>query len=60
MYAIILLRSAVHNDCGHESVGARAARGGDLESLSICNKPEYECESQEETGHMNHYQGSMI
>lgn len=44
MYAIILLRSEVRNDCGHESVGARVARGGDPESSSVCNRPGYECE----------------
>jgi len=60
MYAIILLRSEVRNDCGHESVGARAARGGDPESSSVCNKPGYKFESQEKKGHMNHYQGSVI
>lgn len=41
MYAIILLRSDVRNDCGHDNVGARAARGGDPQSSSVCNKPEY-------------------
>lgn len=60
MYAIILLRSEVRNDCGHESVGARAARGGDPESSSVCNKPEYEFEGQKKSKDMICYRGSMI
>ena len=60
MYANILLRSDVRNDCGHESVGARAARGGDPQSSSVDNKPVYSFESMDKKEHVNNYQGLMI
>ncbi len=37
--AIILLRSEVRNDVGRESVGARAAKGGEPQSSSVCSNP---------------------
>lgn len=60
MYAIILFRSDVRSDCGHESVGARAARGGDPQSSNVCNKPVRGLDGDAKKQHMIYYQGLMI
>jgi len=36
--AIMLLRSEVRKDVGRDNVGARAARGGELQSSNVCRR----------------------